>query len=201
MRVRVKEPARAQGSVSSVGMTLITAPAHTLAWHPSAGHFCTTICGTEWGSGWDLEKVSQAGDKGKDQSTETSPSFPRSSLSPKCSMSSAPSIGTGFPICSKGAGRSRNRQPTRRANARDCGVRGRALPYPTPVGPHFNLPAAKLGTSGSQWSLCPSPCLWTPPVARWLSGKGELPAGFRAWGRVRDASPLGPPPSFLPPSF
>lgn len=122
-------------------------------------------------------------------------------MSPKCSMSSAPSIGTGSPICSKGAGRLRNRQPTRRANARDCGVGGRAPPHPTPVGPHFNLPAAKLGTSGSQWSLCPSPCLWTPPVARWLSGKRELPVGFQGLGEGQRCQPLGPSPILFASKF
>lgn len=64
-------------------MTSIAAPAATLAEYPSARHFFLhIICGTEWGSGRALEKVSQAGNKGKGPSTETSPSFPRSSLSP-----------------------------------------------------------------------------------------------------------------------
>nr|KAF6452973.1 hypothetical protein HJG59_008250 [Molossus molossus] len=182
-------------------MTLITAPAHTLAWHPSAGYFCTTICGTEWGSGRDLEKVSQAGDKGKDLSTETSPSFPRSSMSPKCSISSAPSIGTGSPICSKGAGRSRNRQPTEGQMPEIVGFGEGPLPTRHPLGHILIFRQQKLGTSGSQWSLCPSPCLWTPAVARWLSEKGELPTGFQGLGEGQRCQPLGPSPILFASKF
>lgn len=160
------------------------------------GMFYTTMCGAWRGC--------QVGDKGNDQSTEASPSFPRSSLSSECLMSSTPSIGTGSPICSKGAWRLRNRQPTQRPNARDCGVGGRVLPTRHPLGRTLISRQQNWGTSGAQCSLCPCPCPcpWTPPVARWLAGKGVLPGGLPGPGeRVRDASPLDPPPSFSPPSF
>uniref|UniRef100_A0A8I3NU03 Phosphodiesterase n=2 Tax=Canis lupus familiaris TaxID=9615 RepID=A0A8I3NU03_CANLF len=49
--------------------------------------------------------------------TWTSPGLGGSSASPTCSTPSAPSLGTGSPICSKGAWRPRNARPTRRPKA------------------------------------------------------------------------------------
>ncbi|EGW09970.1 hypothetical protein I79_019040 [Cricetulus griseus] len=48
----------------------------------------------------------------------------------------------------------------------------------------------------------PTPCLWTPFLARWLLGRGELPAGF-LWpgGEGQRCQPPWLSPSFLPPSF
>lgn len=93
-------------------------------------------------------------------------------------MSSAPPIGTGSPICSKGAWTSRNRHPTRRTDARDCGIGERACPHPTPIGAHFNLPAARLGNFRLPVvTVSIPPRLWTLPMARWSAG-GELPGGF-----------------------
>lgn len=166
----------------------------------SEGRFCTTVLGTSragpGGAGW-------AGDEGKDQSTEASPSFPRSSLSLKCLMSLAPSIGTGSPICSQGAGRSWKRQPTRRPNARDYGVGGRAPPHQTPTGVHFNSPAARLGNFRLPVVTVPIPLPLGSPHGQMATWKrGELPGGFPGpRGEGQRCQPPGPSPILFASKF
>lgn len=107
---------------------------------------------------------------------------PRSSASPTCSTPSAPSLGTGSPICSKGAWRPRNARPTRRPDARDCGGGGGPLPTRHPLGRPLISQQQDWGTSGSQWPLCPFPAPGLPP-----------PRGLRAgWERGAPRRPLGP---------
>lgn len=117
-------------------------------------------------------------------------------------MSSAPSIGTGSPNCSKGAGRSRNRQPTQRPNAKIVGLGEGPLPTGHPLGCTLISRQQDWGTSGSQWSLWPSPCLWTPrhgQMAVWERGAScRLP---RAWGEGQRCQPPEPSPTLLDSKF
>lgn len=81
----------------------------------------------------------------------------------------------------------RNTQPTRKPNARDCGVGGH------PLGRTLISQQQDWGTSGSQWSLSPLPCVWTPSMARWLTGRGM--------GEGGRCQPPGPSPILFASKF
>lgn len=70
---------------------------------------------------------------------------------------------------------------------------GRSPPHPMPTG------TQAWGTTGPQWSLCPPLASGLPSwVGGYLGGVSFLQASYGLEGRVRDASPLGPPhPSCL----
>lgn len=115
-----------------------------------------------------------------EQNSEMSPSFSRSSLSPKSSMSLALSIRTGSPSAPRECvGCGRNSSPkSQMLEWVGCGK------DPSPP-------------TGPQWSLCPSLASGLPP---WpdghLGGVSSLQASYSLEGRVRDASPMGPPHPF-----
>lgn len=79
---------------------------------------------------------------------------------------------------------------------------GKGPPHPTPTGAHFNLPAAKLGNFRRPVLTVSMPLPLDAPNGQMAGWEGVLPGGLPGPGeRVRDASPLDPPPSFSPPSF
>ena len=116
-------------------------------------------------------------------------------------MSSAPSIGTGSPICSEGAWTSRNRKPTQRMNARDCGVGGRAPPHPTPIGAHFTLPVARLGNFGLPMVTMSIPMPLDSPRGQMTGWRGASWRFPRAWGEGRRCQPPGPSPILFASKF
>lgn len=116
-------------------------------------------------------------------------------------MSSAPSIGTGSPICSEGAWTSRNRKPTRRTNARDCGVGGRAPPHLTPIGVHFTLPVARLGNFGLPMVTVSIPLPLDSPHGQMTGWRGASWRFPRAWGEGQRCQPPGPSPILFASKF
>ena len=85
------------------------------------------------------------------------------------------------------------------------GVGEGPLPTRHPLGRPLISQQQDWGTSGSQWPLCPSPAPGLPPPRGGLTAGWErgAPRGLRGRGegQGRRRQPLGPPPSFMPPSF
>lgn len=105
------------------------------------------------------------------------------------------------PICSEGAWTLRNRKPTRRTNARDCGVGGRAPPHPTPIGVHFTLPVARLGNFGLPMVTVSIPLPLDSPRGQMTGWRGASWRFPRAWGEGQRCQPPGPSPILFASKF
>lgn len=133
-------------------------------------------------TGWNLEKEGQVRYEILEQNSEVSPSFSRSSLSPKSSMSLALPSGLVPPSA-----------PGERVGC------GRDSPSESQMLEQVGCGKGPSPPTGPQWSLCPflASALLPWPGGH-LGGVRSLQASYSLEGRVRDASPLGPPhPSCL----